>query len=490
MRRLFLLIVLVVLIVPVSGQQSSTFTCDEETDYRTQFSLTLPEIGSATSQVIVSALGVDEFVPVMQISAPEMASCAAGIPYYALSEADSVLFTPESSGVQEIAAIPGTTQIQIGAQDQQPGAFYVVLESGFEAGMTGDHEYEATIPAEIVASATPIDLYLFALTDEGTPQLRITNDTETVNATLREDLVLDSPLGVREGAAFATLIPQADTLSFSVERQENMLYALVVAIRTGTPRIGDGAAQVTSTEGSVSLFCDERLIYDNGVQVTLPDDGRIYQVTLLGVGDVDPMLGLVAEDGTGICYDNQPETLLMRLQLPSVTASGSPLSALGQADAALRTIVAGGQGSAAGSYILLIEGGAITETDAASISVEISPGMVSAYDYLTVYAIAANDELDPALVLVDEAGAAISTVDGSTLFCDNAGQVDSCPPDTISLNGSFVPLAEGGSLPALELDAMLLLPVEPDMQGKPIEIRVSAVEASGAYLLVLHIVTD
>lgn len=487
--RLPLVLIVLVLLLPVQAQSQPVFNCDEQSQYQTQLSMNLPEIGTNASQVIVSALGRDEFQPVMHIQSGDVVYCAAGSAYYALSHAGETRFGAEASSTQEIVAIPGSTQVDLGNLQNQPGSFYVVLESAFEPSTSGDHRYSLHISPEIAAHQQVMEVYLFASQPDLRPAFEIEHAEQTLSAAMLDDATLDSPPGLLQGAAYLALAPQQGELAITVKRRADMLYVLVISVMTGTPSRGDGAANaVFHDDGSVSLRCDDALIFENGVRVDLPDDDMSYSLSLFGSGNPDPVLAIVDASGAGTCYDQQQATFTMRAQLPSVTVNGSNSSALGVASAQERTVVIGGHDSAAGSYLLLIEGGYLLADEAAVFRVTISPGMVSAYNYLTLYAVATDDQLDTALVLLDADGVALSTVDG-TMLCDNAG-TDSCPFNTVSLRGSFLPLVDGTQIAALELDAMLAFAVDPEWQGIPLAARVSSAAEGGRYVLALHIVTD
>src|SRR5690606_21427882 len=151
-------------------------------------------------------------------------------------------------------------------------------------------------------------------------------------------------------------------VELTVNANELGVYALVIELQSGEIQVGDGAANVSvSEEGAISLTCDNSPVFENGMRVWFPDDNA-YTATVLG-SPIDPVLAVVDDADTGFCYDDSLSTRDDALESPNITIDRDtvyPQAIIAPDDASL---VFGGWDSAAGSYILLVEGGSVSADD-------------------------------------------------------------------------------------------------------------------------------
>jgi hypothetical protein len=340
-------------------------------------------------------------------------------------------------------------------------------------------------------------VYLFSMQPEFVPTLTITTaDGETVPvAAVEEGVQLVSSLGTGESAVGASLPETPGNIQLTVSSGGvEGLYGLVLLIKTGEPVPGDGIAQVTDNEdGSITLACNEQMVSENAVRFTLPDDDETYTVTAVGLAEFDPILAVVDDRNTGICFDNTLEAIAAyEGNLPTVAAQASLLNAQGLVDEDARTVVIGSHGSITGEMMVLIEGGAVEADDGGdTFGVQITPGMVSIFDSLAIYVISPANDIDPVLAYINQEGEVVADDEGNPYRCDNAGVVDACYGQAISMEAYGITVADGSEMTAFGSDALLVLPINDTLIGAIFPFRVTANEdTSGNYFVVFHIVTE
>jgi hypothetical protein len=146
-------------------------------------------------------------------------------------------------------------------------------------------------------------------------------------------------------------------------------------------------------------------------------------------------------------------------------------------------LVVGANESLAGDYVLVIEGGNIESDERDIFEVRVTPRMVSAFEFLTAYAFAGDEQIDPVLTWESSPDELIT--------CDNSGIEGDCQEASPSLQGTSILLANDDSVIGVRLNAMLQIPIDEGMEGHPVPLQVTAAEGtSGEYLLILHIITD
>jgi hypothetical protein len=255
----------------------------------------------------------------------------------------------------------------------------------------------------------------------------------------------------------------------------------------------------------VSVICDNGSSFDNGVevQVDLMRAGFTYTATAIGIGDFDPVLAVLNEEGRGVCSDDERAAQDMDLDLPTtgrVSSSSrsaqldfSQTSGRNMADVSL---VVGSVGNTSGEFVLVIEGMAATAADGPgdTFSVRLTPGMVNSGIPLNAYMISVTNALNPLMARVDENYEVLYDADDIPYICDDAGDFSACWGESYSLNNSFVTLENGQRLGGFERDAMLSLPLtglvlnsDPNFNFYNLLMTSYRGESFGDYVLVLHI---
>ncbi len=232
-------------------------------------------------------------------------------------------------------------------------------------------------------------------------------------------------------------------------------YTLTLSAGTGLPSgtVSGGAFGGLPIGGSANQGGGQGLAFtcDNvsvpaASLVTFEDvrPGFTYQVTVLGLNGFDPVIGLEAEDGSGLCNDDAPVAVGSQVSVPGVglvTADALTAQVLFTTSGAIGDIQMriGGFGGAGGRYVAVFEGLAIapnTEQDAVTLSVSQAVQNEPIY----VYMVSQLASLDPYMQLA-----------GTNFVCDDAG-AGSCA-DTPPFPGGGVSITNGGTYIAGQYDA-------------------------------------
>ncbi len=213
--------------------------------------------------------------------------------------------------------------------------------------------------------------------------------------------------------------------------------------------IGDSGGQGTGpAQGGgqdLAFLCDE-IEVPAAALVTFENvrPGFTYRVTVLGLDDFDPVIGLESEAGDRLCNDDEPRAGGSQVGVPGVglvdadnlTAQLVFTTSGAVGDIQMRI---GGFGGRGGRYAAVFEGLAIapsTEQDAVTVSV--SDSVLN--EPLLVYMVSQNAGLDPYMRL-----------SGTDIICDDAG-VGVCA-DTPAFSGGGVSISNGGTYIAGQYDA-------------------------------------
>lgn len=159
--------------------------------------------------------------------------------------------------------------------------------------------------------------------------------------------------------------------------------------------------------GAIETFeCNGNLI-DSSAIVTFDDvrPGFTYQVTVLGLDGFDPVIGLFAEDGSGLCSDDEPNAYGSVVDVPGigvVSADNLTAQVLFTTSGAIGDIQMniGGFAGSGGRFVAVFEGLAIapsTETDAVTVMTAPIPNGEDMY----VYMVSETNALDPYMSLPD-----------------------------------------------------------------------------------------
>jgi hypothetical protein len=117
--------------------------------------------------------------------------------------------------------------------------------------------------------------------------------------------------------------------------------------------------------------------------------------------------------------------------------------------------------------------------------------MTTASTDVTTYTIALDSTLNPVIAYINQAGETIADDAGIPYQCNDAGLPDACYGQTTSLLDYFLTVADNQRIQALEVDALLQVPINETVTGATYSIQVSGDgDSSGAYLVAFHIATD
>lgn len=233
--------------------------------------------------------------------------------------------------------------------------------------------------------------------------------------------------------------------------------------------IGTVYAQQEDGEG-IAVNCDNGAEFTNGIEVTVVQmrSGFNYTATAIGLNGFDPVLAVLNEDGDGLCSDDERDADYYEAELPTtgfvessnrtaqVVFSQNSRSAF--ADVSL---VVGGVDDEVGEVVLILEGMAATDADGAGdvFAVRLTEDMVNSEIPLSVYMVSVSSRFDPLLGLIDSDYNYLEDGDGNTVYCDDAGNEETCWGEHESLEDSGLSRTEERALPGGELDAMLSIPL-------------------------------
>ncbi|MDQ7037548.1 MAG: hypothetical protein Q9P01_22705 [Anaerolineae bacterium] len=387
MRRVAILMLLLMMLPNIVQGQSSQIECDAGEQYENQVSLIPPVIAPDDfAQYIVSVMGVDDFNPVIAIAAPDfpvicnIASEAASLYSMTLPTVGDI---PSSfNNTQDFVIFPGQNTIQIGEFNNNLGEFVVLIESSFDPTAATSHSFTFPMTEALLNSGITPTAYLFALTPDFAPTLTVTpQEGEAIAAIPVEDTIrLQSLVGLSEAATMATLPETVGNVEITVDSNGTEgFYALAIHLKTGEATVGEGLAQaVDNDDGSITLSCNGAVVSENAVRVDLPDDGETYTVTAIGLVSFDPIMGLVDDNGNGLCFDNTEAAFSYAATLPTIGLDGSIFNAQTIVADDARHVIVGSRETTSGEFIIMIEGGQVEADDSGDVfGVYITPAMIN-----------------------------------------------------------------------------------------------------------------
>ncbi|MFQ3566674.1 MAG: hypothetical protein SNJ59_06715 [Aggregatilineales bacterium] len=225
-------------------------------------------------------------------------------------------------------------------------------------------------------------------------------------------------------------------------------------------------ASSVSAEQSAVFTCPDGTVIENAVEVSFDFVDGVYVITVLGIDGFNPVLGLELDSGEKACNDDSQEALVYTLDLPTTgKVNSSPLNSqiiLEIADGIPGYALAyiGGYGGSSGDFVVIVEGHFVTE-EAPIFSIWMTQNMLNSGVSPAIYHYAADNVLDPLLVLGTEIDEPI-IIDGEAISCDDAG-TELCWGETPSLVGASVTV-ERGTVPGGTLDSLIIIPIE-EIQG-------------------------
>ncbi len=328
----------------------------------------------------------------------------------------------------------------------------------------------------------------------------------------------DSMLSIPIGDFSLDSDPDNNFLNFlmTTYRQETFGDYLVV-FHTGTGTGGGQPSLVPTPQGGgksgntantgVTATCPDGTQITNAVEIVVNmRPGFTYTATALGRDGFDPIIGVGDQNGVSLCRDDDQSAARYTVNLPSSglvdsanTNSQVPFSHSYDSFADISLIVGGLDGST-GSFVLILEGMAVTTADGSGagagdpFAVRLTQNMVDSGVPLSVYMIAVTNDLDPLMQLVDSDKNVIELDSGSRVECDDAGDSQTCFGDHSSLNGAFVSRTQGRQTPGGSRDSMLsfdlsgfTLDPNPDLNFLQFLMTSYRQETFGDYLVVLQI---
>ncbi len=524
MRSILLMSCFIVLmaIAPAGAQQA--LVCDESLSFIPKAILRLPAKTDGLDYV-VTALGMGNVDPVLAIASDEQdaAFCADDDPFAAFYGADlpsSGLVPPSEKAAQIIFQTAAETTLLIGDYANQDGEWLIAIEGiHFIEGTNRSQPIQLEITSAMAASDQPLVAYAIGLSHGYDPILAALNadgqpltddagnpyqcdDAADCQIDLSGSVIAlydQEHIGKATDAALAIPLNEAhsgDTISFQVSAKEGAVGDFALLLHIASVDLATQQALATTADGEmgVALLCDARRASDNAVLLSFPNLPQgDYMATILGLGDSEPIAARFNADADeGLCYRAEGEIASYGANLPTTgEVPPSPNSVRIAFDGPTARLVIGDAQSLPAEFLVFLEGFATSETGrGAPLTLFISEGMATSGRTLAIYAVGADERIDPSLAQVDEALNVMTDAEGLTVQCEDAGIPDVCWGESTSLAGQTL-LLDGVTLGMVAEDAMLSLPMSPELSGGAVNFLVTdAKGGQSPYIWILHIVTN
>ena len=468
MRRLMLLIICILPFHSLSAQTDVDFTCLNTNDYRSQLTITPPEISALLPDVSVSVTGRDNYEPVIGIrTSDNVTDCY-------LSQATLADDTLSHSASGLVYGF-GANTVYLSELTGEAGQARVMFEALL---LDNEHQYHLNLSQDSADAEEIPTVYLVSMNDKFTPTLSIAdaqgNETQAQAVDISELSDFESASSV-----VSAQLASAGDITLTVRAEQIGVYALIIDLSLPQVAIDDGIATLNRDEdGAISLECDDERLFENGLEVILPDDND-YKATVLA-NNIDAVLAHAE-----LCYDNSSTASYYFADLPSVTMTPNNFNAQARISADGESIIFGGRDSTDGDYVLIIEGGTLEIDDEGDIfEITLTPQMLTQDRLLRAYVFGIDATLNAILTWEDDAGSALLT-------CNDAGIAELCEQDLEDFSSASLALGFNQRLLSLSNNPMLEIPVNNTNDTDNIRLRVSAdAETFGEYVLVLHMVTD
>lgn len=506
----------------LSSLKAQSIACDNTLSFDPSIHLGLPSKLDGLDYV-VTALGVGAVDPVMAVVGLDgLAFCVDDDPYAANYGADlpsTGLLAPSEKTAQLIFQATEDTTLSIGDYQSRNGAWLLMIEGlGYIEGTNRSQPIAVEITSEMVASGQPIVAYAFGLSLGYDPILTlVTEDGQAVlddngvpyecdNAIDCASDLTNSVIALYDGEYVGQItdamlsVPLSEkqigeTVRFQVSAKDGAVgdFVLLLHIHVGNQESVGAVATTADGAMGTALFCDDQLASDNGVSFVLPNisDGD-YHATVVGLEDYTPVVGLFTADEEGRCYDGTDETLLYGASLPT-TGDVPPTSSHVRVPFGGPTarLVIGDVNSLPGEFLLFLEGFSTDDKgNGAPLTVFISEGLAASNLPLNIYAIGADEQVDPILVQVDASLKPMTDAEGVVVRCEDAGIPELCWGESQSLADRSMTI-NGELLGMSSIDAMLSLPISPELSGGALNLQVlNANETQGPYILIIHASTN
>ncbi|RMG84344.1 MAG: hypothetical protein D6712_11415, partial [Chloroflexi bacterium] len=479
-------------------------------------SIPIPASAAADDWLSVTVLGVNGFDPVLALIYDDgYITCLETDTYaaeYSVNLPSTGEVPPSPSAVQAAFSpeLDGITHIAIGGASGG-GEFVLLVEN--LALSTMPHTWSLPISDNARQSGQPLTAYLLAeLDSETVPQLVTADSALTAEPLAQYDIalsrgfVIDQPAGAND-LILSVPLGDAPTVDLQLSATTEGLGVFIVHYPYAAPENTAAIATLERIDGRARLLCDGREAFADGALISLPptESAEPYTVTVIGVGDFEPVLALLPAEGEGICSFAGGVAVGYAAELPVIGEIGpSPNSAqVVISPEALEQgvqIVVGNRQPEVGEFLLIIEGGVIVTEDEYILSVgdvligdilevHLTPAVLNYGLPLSSYMIGADDLLDPVLIQITADGNIADDENGVPIACNDAGTEDSCWQVGDALDESYVVLADGVPLNGSFVDAMLNIPLDAAAPEDVVRLLFSAAdeESLGSYIIILLI---
>lgn len=252
-----------------------------------------------------------------------------------------------------------------------------------------------------------------------------------------------------------------------------------------------------SVQAQTSFTCETGETFDRAIRVTLPESGDDpdtfdpedltppgYFFTVMGLDDTAPMLYI--EEGEDLFYCVPPPTAYYDVDLPVVgTQPGGENTAQvyllppGDLSPAFATLTDDRR------YLMILEGGSsdAADGDGDVVSFEFDPATVS---QMIAYVLPVDETYDPAISLIDDTGEVLLDADETPVWCDDAGDPETCYGESESLAERSITDLSFQTLSGTENSAMLTIPPE-NLSDGVVQLRVERNNSNGDYVLAVYL---
>jgi hypothetical protein len=273
------------------------------------------------------------------------------------------------------------------------------------------------------------------------------------------------------------------------------------------PRGGVSTSTTTTTTGGafagVTVNCPNGFTIKNGIEVIVNmRSGFSYTATAIGVGSFDPIIA-VTDGSSTLCSDDTPAASSFEVSLPTSGKIG-PSNLSAQMPFTYRgsglgniSFIVGSAVNGAGSFVLLIEGLAVTSNDGRGdgagdpFVLSLTENLINSGVDASAYMISVTDALDPTIYVVDSNNRMIILNDGTPAVCDDAGTPTCFGGQRSPLTGSYVMRTNGRRLPGGQYDSLFSVTTSGFTAGNILEYRFTSNQQRtfGDYVAAFHLGT-
>lgn len=491
-KRVLSLPLLLLSVLPLHSQ---SLTCDTGEALHAPFTLTAPDVrqGEVSLGSVFTIGAQGDAQPLALLSFDDAGALCVDSSGQLLTLAQDEVFVAYNAVVTS-ALDPAENRLRIGTSGTSGAELVIAVES---PAFDTPHEYTLEVTPQMRASGIPLVIAAYALEGEAPPTLEVLDGRGRVAEIAGEALrcaggigrcrsLVGSGVYTLQSALTGQPTDPAIALDLAEWPFEEVRFRVsatphLLLIRVANDAPAASGAQLIDGQG---LICDGVPAWTAGVGLHFPDADEIT-VTALGDGFSDPVLAANAAQPR--CNLNSLNALLYSLELPDAFVPVQDTSAQIALQGDEMAYV-GLRDDASGTLYLVIEGLNVAETGQ---TIEIYPtaAMANAGDFLTVWAAAADDALDPVITWITDDGLPI--LDGflEPYTCDNAGVPESCHGVSTSLRGARLTLRDGQPFLFTSEDAVLTIPVFPQSAEDALRLHLTgANNTTGPALLVLKLV--